>query len=325
MTVAGRSADLVLEGGGVKGIALVGAACALDGAGWRFQRVAGSSAGAIVGAVLAAMQRSGEPMSRADEIMRTLDYTAMLDRRPGRRWLSWSPRALDAWGIVADLGMYRGDYLIDWVRGVLADLGVRTFGDLVVDPTTTDERQRYGLVVTASDLSRQRAIRIPWDLPGYGIDPDHFSVAVAARASASIPFLFEPVRVRGRYGVSTLADGSLLESYPVAAFDRRDEEPARWPTIGVRLSSPASERAPAQPVTGPISMLRSLIHTTIDSTQIRHIDSIGDVERTIFVKPRGVRWTDFDLTVQQQDALFRAGHEAAERWLAKYPGGAGTD
>ena len=42
-------ADLVLEGGGVKGIALVGATLPLVEAGYRFPRVAGSSAGAIVG------------------------------------------------------------------------------------------------------------------------------------------------------------------------------------------------------------------------------------------------------------------------------------
>jgi predicted patatin/cPLA2 family phospholipase len=43
---AGKPADLVLEGGGVKGIGLAGAVLALDQAGYRFQRVAGTSAGA---------------------------------------------------------------------------------------------------------------------------------------------------------------------------------------------------------------------------------------------------------------------------------------
>jgi len=38
--------DLVLEGGGVKGIALVGAIEILEEAGYTFNRVAGTSAGA---------------------------------------------------------------------------------------------------------------------------------------------------------------------------------------------------------------------------------------------------------------------------------------
>ena len=48
-------ADLVLEGGGVKGIALVGAISVLEERGYQFRRVAGTSAGAIVGALEAAM------------------------------------------------------------------------------------------------------------------------------------------------------------------------------------------------------------------------------------------------------------------------------
>lgn len=316
-----RAADLVLEGGGVKGIALVGAAVALDEAGWRFERVAGSSAGAVVGAVIAAMQHAGEPMARAGDIMRTLDYASMQDRRPGLRWLGWTPRAADAWGILFHLGMHPGTYLTEWLRGVLGDLGVRTFGDLLLDPVATDARQRYRLVVSTSDLSRQRVLRIPWDLPGYGLDSDSFDVATAVRASAGIPFVFEPVRLRGAYGESTLADGSLLETFPVAAFDRDDGEAPRWPTIGVRLSSPASERAPAIPVTGPISMLRSLIHTTVDSTQIRHVEDPRDAERTIFARPRGVGWTDFDITPAQQQSLYDAGFVAAQRWIERRPAG----
>jgi NTE family protein len=57
-------ADLVLEGGGVKGIGLVGAVSTLARAGYTFPRVAGTSAGAVVGAFLVALQRAGEPLER---------------------------------------------------------------------------------------------------------------------------------------------------------------------------------------------------------------------------------------------------------------------
>lgn len=58
-----READLVLAGGGVKGIGLVGAASALLDAGSAFHRVSGTSAGAVVGAVLAAATAGWEPMT----------------------------------------------------------------------------------------------------------------------------------------------------------------------------------------------------------------------------------------------------------------------
>ena len=55
-------ADLVLEGGGVKGLALVGAVTGLHDAGYAFPRVAGSSAGAVVACLVAALQKAGEPV-----------------------------------------------------------------------------------------------------------------------------------------------------------------------------------------------------------------------------------------------------------------------
>ena len=60
-------ADLVLEGGGVKGIALVGAISVLRERGYEFRRVAGISAGAIVGSLVAA--NAGAEL---EEIMRGL-------------------------------------------------------------------------------------------------------------------------------------------------------------------------------------------------------------------------------------------------------------
>lgn len=47
-------ADAVFEGGGVKGIGLVGAVAAAEEKGYRWMNVAGTSAGAIVASLLAA-------------------------------------------------------------------------------------------------------------------------------------------------------------------------------------------------------------------------------------------------------------------------------
>ena len=52
-------ADLALEGGGVKGIGIVGAVSVLAEAGYRFQRVAGTSAGAIAATLIASISKAG--------------------------------------------------------------------------------------------------------------------------------------------------------------------------------------------------------------------------------------------------------------------------
>lgn len=93
---ARRRADLVLSGGGVKGVGLVGAVAALMDAGYDIQRVSGTSAGSIVGAAVAAASKH-ERMTGAQvkEIALSLNYRKFLDsgsieRVPlsGRRWRS---------------------------------------------------------------------------------------------------------------------------------------------------------------------------------------------------------------------------------------------
>ena len=69
-------ADLVLEGGGVKGLGLVGAVLELQRQGYTFARLAGTSAGSIVAAFLAA----GATADQLTAIMGRLDYRKVPDR-----------------------------------------------------------------------------------------------------------------------------------------------------------------------------------------------------------------------------------------------------
>jgi NTE family protein len=317
-------ADLVLEGGGVKGIALAGAVDVLWKAGYRFRRIAGSSAGAIAGAVLAALGKAGEPLSRLEEVARTLDYARFRDRGPVGRALGPLGFLLDGVSVLTEGGVYEGDYLRDWVAGVLSDLGVRTFGDLRTDDPGGDGRihHRYRLVVTASDVSRRRLAQLPWDYHEYGLDPDDQPVADAVRASASIPYFFEPVELRGPHGTATLVDGGLVSNYPISIFDRLDELPPRWPTIGVRLHAPQTgDGAPeptVEPVRGPVAMGVALVETAIEACQAEHLLRPCNIARSVFVRTAGVRALGFDVTEAQKRALLAAGRVAAEAFLLRW-------
>lgn len=297
------SADLVCEGGGVRGIGLVGAVDALAAAGYRFPRVAGSSAGAIVAALVAALQSAGEPLSRLAEIMRTIDYRKFLDRN----LIGQLPLIGGGLSLLLSDGVYRGAYLEQLLAGLLGDLGVRTFGDL----RTGEEPEQFAwsLVVTASDLSRRRLVRIPWDLDSYGIDPDDFSVARAVHASSAIPFVFEPIRVSG----ATWVDGGLLSSFPVELFDRPDAKP-RWPTFGIRLSARPGI-PPTHPVHGPVSLGIAAIETLVSNQDNAYIDDPCTVRRTIFVPADDTSPIDFDITAQQRDALYQRGLQAGQDFL----------
>ena len=298
-----NTVDLVCEGGCVRGIGLVGAVDALAAAGYRFPRVAGTSAGAIVAALVAALQTAGEPLTRLAEIMRTIDYRKFLDRN----LIGHVPLIGGGLSLLVSDGVYRGAYLEQLLTGLLADLGVRTFGDL----RTGEEPDQFAwsLVVTASDLSRRQLLRIPWDLESYGIDPDKFSVARAVHASSAIPYVFEPVRVGG----ATWVDGGLLSNFPVELFDRADAQP-RWPTFGIRLSARPGI-PPTHPVHGPVSLGLAAIETLVSNQDNSYIDDPCTVRRTIFVPANDVSSIDFDITAQQREALYQQGLQAGQDFL----------
>ncbi len=60
MTQTRKRVDGVFEGGGVKGIGLVGAVSVIEAAGYEFVNLAGTSAGAIVATLLAAGYSAAE-------------------------------------------------------------------------------------------------------------------------------------------------------------------------------------------------------------------------------------------------------------------------
>jgi NTE family protein len=316
--------DVVLEGGGVKGIGLVGALQPFADAGWSFARVAGTSAGAIVGAVVAAMQQRAEPLDRLEDIAASLDYRRFRDRGGPGGLLDALPGPFgllaDAIAVVFERGVYEGDYLHDWLAGVLGEFDVERFGDLVVDDPGGDGQvhHRYRLVVIASDVSRRRMAHLPWDYADYGLDADEQKVADAVRASASIPYFFEPVELRGAQGTATLVDGGLLSNYPITVFDRMDERVPRWPTIGIRLDALHLDRPPSriEPVPDPVRLGVALVETAIEGCQAEHVHDPCNVARSVYVDTSAIGSFDFDLSAADQRLLLDRGRTAAEQFLA---------
>ena len=106
-------AALVLEGGGIKGLGLVGAATRLLEEGYAFARVAGTSSGAIAGALLAA----GVDAPGLTQVMERLDYSRVPDRdAPG------IPIASETISLLAKGGAHPGRYVYDWMRDELERL-----------------------------------------------------------------------------------------------------------------------------------------------------------------------------------------------------------
>jgi NTE family protein len=309
-------ADLVLEGGGVKGIGLVGAYASLTKAGYTFHRIAGTSAGAIVGALIAA----GMPPDDLERVMREIDYERFQDEGLADRFGLLGK----GFSLLFEKGIYEGRYLHEWIDGLLTDLGKRTFADLRIDDpqSSLPPEKAYRLVVMTSDVTTGELVRLPWDYPRYGLDADDQLVADAVRASMSIPFFYEPVQLRwhngdGRSIDSYMVDGGMLSNFPIEVFDRTDGKRPRWPTFGIKLSAkPSAVRAGKCDVEGTFGLARAMIGTMTSFHDQMHIDDPSVLARTMFVDTGSVKATDFDIDEATQKALFASGRKAATKFLA---------
>lgn len=301
----------------MKGVAFAGVLDVLSERGLRPERVAGTSAGAITAALVVAMVRAGEPLSRIGEVIATLDLGRFPDSTPLGRRLGPFAALAEVGSLALRGGLHEGAYLERWLTGVLGDLGVRVFGDLRRSDTASAIEQDYALVVVTSDLSRRRMTLLPWDFDGYGLDPDEQSVARAVRASSAIPFYFRPVEYATPRGQVSLVDGGFLSNYPITVFDHPDRADGRWPTIGVRLSAREDDRAEAQPVRNALQVGLAVVDTAMHGIDARHIDDPDTVARTIFVDVGSVRPTDFELSDARRADLIARGRAAAEKWFSE--------
>ena len=339
------NADLVLEGGGVKGIGLAGAILVLAEAGYRFPRTAGTSAGAIAAVLVAAIEKSGQDMAVLREYLNAVDYQQFMATSTLRRAFERvGGRFAEACELMFRPGLYSGDYLRTWLGAKLAECGVSTWSDLAItmddDPgMSLPACQRYRAVVHVSDISRGMLARLPWDYDDYyGLPAADQEVVGSVRASMSIPFFFEPVRTVSRPsqarmpdgsvitwpgGTVTWVDGGMLMNFPINAFQRIDGGPPRWPTIGIKLSAEPGVQAADVPAGSTLREgLRCL--QTVTCEWDRYYVGQATADRTIFVPNAGLTATQFDLTPQQRQTLFVNGARAATQFLIRWAGKGGV-
>jgi NTE family protein len=285
--------DGVFSGGGVKGFALIGAYEALEARGFRFKRLAGTSAGALIAAFIAAGFTSKEMI----EIMDETDLTDLLDGRKTILPYSWMKWILLYWR----MGLYKGETLEKWIADRLNQKGIRTFADL------PHERLR----IVASDLTNGTILILPDDLPKYGIDPLHFSVAKAVRMSVSIPYFFEPVMLKTKEGKQVVVDGGVLSNFPIFLFD--DEGVKKRPVLGVKLSA-KQEQKPKKNISNAIELYEALFQTMKEAHDARYI-SKRHAKNIVFIPIKNVLSTEFSLKEAEKKKMIAYGREKTEQFL----------
>ncbi|MFD1422228.1 patatin-like phospholipase family protein [Laceyella tengchongensis] len=290
-------ADAVFEGGGVKGIGLVGALSVAESKGYKWKKVAGTSAGSIIAALLAA----GYTGKELYEILMEQEFLQFL----APSWYDYIPVVGPALRLWLKKGLYPTTELEKWISDLLKAKGIQTFKDLP---------EGVELHVIASDISRSQLLVLPQDLKQYGYDPESFPVAKAVCMSCSIPFFFEPVKLMHypTRKTSYVVDGGVLSNFPVWLFD---QDNPRWPTFGFSLCAEGEEQI--HQIDGPLSMFRSLLYTMLDARDNRYVQQHEEI-RTIQVPISGVKMTDFSLSKEKKEELFMSGVKAAEFFFNKW-------
>lgn len=337
--------NLVFEGGGAKGIAFVGAMRAYNQLFdlSKLQRVAGSSAGAMM-ALLLGLRYTVEEI---DTIMNNLDLTSFMDAP------SLVGRAEGLWGRHS-LYKFKGDALLEWAKQCVA----KKLGQ--PDATFEDAKRAKcrDMFFTVTNLSR-RVTEI--------LSTEHTPnapLAVAVRTSMSFPGAFCPMYFSiSDKGVFTndphgdvYIDGGVLSNYPIRLFDRYRylsegeqkkilESVKRSPTnlvvqervrtelsetspnsfhinpdsFGFRLDSPQEikrfdlgQRPPPQPSDGLLDFSKAFIDLLTNAQEQFYAEN-RDQPRTISINTLGVGTLEFDMSLQKKQDLVKSGEQSVRQ------------
>jgi predicted acylesterase/phospholipase RssA len=197
----------VFEGGGAKGIAYAGALLAMRERKCWFSAVAGSSAGAITAALIAAGLEPEEIAIATEEAVKTV--------RSG----FWSGLA----NLRAAGGFFDSEKLRGWLDKIFRDRVGPRLGKALDAPVTFNElfdATQIELNVVAADISIKRQLVLSH------LSAGNCLVADAVVASCSIPFAF-PSRVLAvpepRTGSQvfhhTVVDGGVWANFPIFVFE----------------------------------------------------------------------------------------------------------
>lgn len=288
-----REAYGVFEGGGVKGIALVGALKAAEDLGFTFRAVAGTSAGAIVASLVAA----GYKADKLRSILTEKNFKEFKD--PVAKWVPGANYFL-YW---KKLGLYNGHHFHNWIR---EKLSVEIFGSTDRSPTFKDMFEKTGipLTVVAIELISQEVRAFETNRHGT------MHVADAVRMSMSIPFFFVPYRL----GTEMYIDGGVLSNFPAWVFkDSQATEQDPLPILGFRLEADKSAKFPN------IFKFGWAFIDTIQTVGEQLLNKETKNIIPIMLPTLGIQTTDFNLKDKDKNNLYLWAYERANRTLEDHP------
>jgi NTE family protein len=316
--------NLVMEGGGIKGIAYGGALAELEERGVlkNVVRVAGTSAGAIQASLLA-IGYSAEEISEitANTPIESFNDDGFVSRGAKRLFVQY--------------GWYQGDSFLRTLEQLIFDRTGNanlTFAELHNLAKTYPFRDLY---VVGADLSAQRSVVFSHETH------PKMRIADAVRVSMSIPLYYRAVWLNKEGKVfenptpedncHLFVDGGILWNFPIDLFDNSKYIPAcseeycdmfNQETIGLRLERPEQINqeldngygiAPYEikDFNSYMSALGSLIMRNVNEADPR------DIDRTIYIDDLGKGARPRRVPEEEKLAMMKSGREGVRMFLSR--------
>ena len=187
---------LVLSGGGAKGLAHVGVLKTLDSLGVRVDYIAGTSMGAVVGALYA----SGYTGQQLDSIIRSTNFDLLIsdkvprnsktffERKNAEKYILTLP--FNKFKIQLPSSISRGQNVFNLLSKLTLNVsGIDDFSKLPIP-----------FYCIATDIQTGQEVVL-----------DHGNLAQAIAASSALPTLFQPVKLNNKL----LMDGGIVNNFPI--------------------------------------------------------------------------------------------------------------
>jgi NTE family protein len=319
--------NLVLEGGGVRGLAYAGAFCELENKNILLQidKVAGTSAGAIAGVMISV----GYSASEINNIMSSLAVEEFNDGRGGI--LGKYHRVRNKYGL------YKGEKFEDWLRELIEHkTGNENLTFAQLHQLHLENILFKDFYCTATNLSKQEL-----DIFSYENTPE-MSVALAVRISAGIPIYFEPVVLDDQHQLiqkedtvsfrNYYVDGGMLANYPINIFDSCENRgnpmlcDKVWfnpQTLGIKLERPAQidslrnniSSIPPYNIKAFRDYVRAFNNLIIETLNRKYPNLENEKDRTIYVSYGTIHARVRKMKPSEKEMLYNNGVKAAADFL----------
>ena len=250
---------LVLGGGGARGAAHIGVLKELERLRIPVDAIAGTSMGAIVGGLYA----TGIKAEDLEQLVASMDWAAALTDKPAREDLKFRRKQDDLqFPMKLELGLRGTDLLLPKgaIQGQKLDLLLREL-TLHVSHVKDFDDLAIPFRAIASDIVAGEAVVL-----GDG------DLAMAIRASMSVPGVFAPARVNGKL----LVDGGLIGNLPVNVMQEMDVDVI----IAVDVEFPLYE---SEELGSVLAISEQMLTILIRKETLRQIDRL--TEDDILIRP----------------------------------------